>query len=62
MRDAGRVYCFDEYASVWAALCLPLVPRCAIFRYGGVHEALTQSSVFGRGFSSPRVSLRFPYR
>lgn len=28
----------------------------AIFRYGGVHEAVTQWSVFGRGFSERRVS------
>lgn len=28
----------------------------AIFRYGGVHEAVTQWSVFGRGFSEHRVS------
>lgn len=30
--------------------------RCAIFKHGGAHEAVTQCSVFGRGFSSPRVS------
>lgn len=28
----------------------------AIFRHGGVHEAVTQWSVFGRGFSELRVS------
>lgn len=28
----------------------------AIFRYGGVYEAVTQSSVFGRGFSEHGVS------
>lgn len=36
-----------------AGLSLPLMLRCAIFRYGGVHEAVTQWSVFGRGFSLP---------
>lgn len=28
----------------------------AIFRHGGVHEAVTQWAVFGRGFSELRVS------
>lgn len=39
-----------------AELSLPLMFRCAIFRYEGVHEAVTQWSVYGRGFSSPGVS------
>ncbi|KAG7495558.1 Serine serine/threonine-protein kinase pim-3 [Solea senegalensis] len=32
--------------------CLSLMLRSAIFRHGGVHEAVTQCAVFGRGFSS----------